>query len=173
MEGNISVPTVSEGEDGKQIELDMVFADEQTKLYVSKKDIATSEELPGNTLSIYEYAGDGTNDEVKDADYGELVETWVSENEPHYVELLPHGTYILKEEQAVEGYTVAQSVVFRVNDTGVEQKIDINNEHEAGVADELVETMGQTGDFFPLVLALIGISMASAGAVMVHRRRMV
>lgn len=49
---------------------------------------------------------------VYDAD-GELVEEWVSGEEPHELTLLP-GTYTLHEELAPEGYLVASDVRFEV-----------------------------------------------------------
>lgn len=140
----------------------LVFADDETRLTISKKDITTSEELPGNTLSVYEYVGTGsTGSAVGEGDYGELIETWVSTDKPHLMELLPCGTYILKEEQAVDGYAVAESIIFRLNDTGVEQQVVMNNEHEAKLADELVETgaIEETGDLLPAEL-LAAVTMA-------------
>ena len=169
VEGNISTPKTSAAETSV-VDLDMVFADDLTKLYISKKDITTSDELPDNTLSVYEYEGDGTSDEVTDSDYGELVETWVSADEPHYMELLPQGTYILKEEQAVDGYTVAESIIFRLNDTGIEQHVLMNNEHETAVADELIDTMGQLGDRTWIIFAIGAFSCISVG-VIVYRRK--
>lgn len=49
---------------------------------------------------------------VYDAD-GELVEEWVSGEEPHELTLLP-GTYTLHEELAPDGYLVASDVAFEV-----------------------------------------------------------
>lgn len=170
VEGNITLPETPATDTGI-IDLDMVFADDLTKLYISKKDITTSDELPGNTLSVYEYESDGTSDEVMDSDYGDLVESWVSADEPHYMELLPQGTYILKEEQAVDGYTVAESIIFRLNDTGVEQHVLMNNEHETAVADELIDTgfISLTGDTIELMIVagaiICGIVMIFIGLI--------
>ena len=35
--------------------------------------------------------------------YGNLIETWVSDGYPHYIERLPVGKYVLKEEAAPKG----------------------------------------------------------------------
>lgn len=137
------------------------FADDEITLSISKRDITNSEELPGNVLSVYETLTSRTADaeyEVVDGEYGALVETWTSTNEPHMMKLLPQGVYILKEEQAVAGYTIAEDIVFKLNDTGVVQQIAMNNEHEAAVADELVETLGETGISAPLLISLAFIS---------------
>lgn len=165
---------------GRASTLDFTFADDQTKLHVSKKDITSNEELPGNVLSVYEYVdtGDGESDIASD-NYGKLVETWVSQEEPHYMELLPQGTYILKEEQAVDGYTIAESIKFHLNDTGVAQQVVMHNERAAGVADELIEEnplpladLLLTGDM-PFRLLLLGTLMISsiAGVVFIRWSR--
>lgn len=156
--------------------LDLVYADDQTKLHISKQDVTNSQELPGNVLSVYEAKTEGTVDtdgDIASDDYGKLIETWTSTDQVHYMELLPQGSYILKEEQAVAGYTIAEDVKFQVNDTGVVQQVTMRNEHEAGVADELIETMGETGDLFPFAMFMSLVAIASAGAVFYRRRRMV
>lgn len=161
--------------------LSFTFADDQTKLHISKRDITNSEELPGNVLSVYEYeqAGDEESSEVTSDNYGKLIETWVSENEPHYMELLPQGTYILKEEQAVDGYTVAEAIKFHLNDTGVAQQVVMNNERAMGVADELIEEnplpladLLLTGDM-PIKLLVLGAIVVSsvAGVIFVRKIR--
>lgn len=52
---------------------------------------------------------------VYDAD-GELVEEWVSGEEPHELTLLP-GTYTFHEELAPEGYELAKDAPFTVEET--------------------------------------------------------
>ena len=61
--------------------------DDVTKVYVSKTDLTGKEELEGATLVIL------------DSD-GNIMERWTSTSEPHYIEMLPIGTYILREESA-------------------------------------------------------------------------
>ncbi|MCB6416730.1 hypothetical protein LI221_17030, partial [Faecalimonas umbilicata] len=78
--------------------------DDVTKVEISKTDITGKKELPGATLTIL------------DSD-GNVVEIWVSTNEPHYIEKLPIGTYTLREEQAPDGYLVAEDITFEVTDT--------------------------------------------------------
>lgn len=153
--------------------IDFVFADEPLKLYVSKKDITNDEELPGNILSVYKAPDEAEKEQG--IQYGEKIETWTSTDKPHYMELLPSGEYILKEESAVDGYTIAEEITFRLNDTGVEQQVTMRNEHEAGLADELVDTEGApiipTGDtFFPTLIIIVLASIVTCSAIVVKRR---
>lgn len=163
------------------------FADTCTKLRISKKDITTGDELPGNKLSIYEYKDDDKNKDnednteaqLKKENYGNLIETWISEKEPYYIELLPQGTYILKEEQAIDGYTVAESIMFQINDTGVEHKIEMfNTPQQQDTADELIESgnnadseISATGTANgPVIMAII-IMFSIAGILLVRKQR--
>ena len=91
-------------EDGTPL---MTMVDDTTVTTFSKQDATTGEELPGATLQVI------------DAD-GEVVEEWVSTNEPHMIEavLVAGGTYTLKEITAPDGYLVAEDVEFTVNEDG-------------------------------------------------------
>lgn len=93
--------------------------DDVTKVKISKTDITGSNEIPGAKLTIV----------GKD---GKIVESWTSGDKPHYVEKLPVGTYTLKEEQAPKGYVVAESVTFKVKDTGEIQKVQMKDETAKG-----------------------------------------
>lgn len=86
--------------DGVTVDLGTLTNDDLPRTAVSKKSVTGGDELPGATLRVY------------DAD-GELVEEWVSGEEPHELTLLP-GTYTLHEEAAPEGYLVASDVRFEV-----------------------------------------------------------
>ena len=88
--------------------------DDVTKVEISKTDIS-GKELPGAKLTILD----------KD---GKTVESWTSEEKPHYIEMLPIGEYTLREESAPEGYLVAEDVKFTVEDTGEIQKVVMKDE---------------------------------------------
>lgn len=92
----------------------VTMEDDVTKVQISKKDIATNEELPGALLELYD-------------EKGILLETWVSTDTPHYIEQLPIGTYRLVEKQAPEGYGYAEDVVFRVLDTDEIQTVEMKD----------------------------------------------
>ncbi|MCD8231194.1 MAG: Cna protein B-type domain protein [Clostridiales bacterium] len=65
----------------------VVMEDDVTKVEISKQDIA-GEEIPGAKLTILD-------------EDGNVVESWTSTEEAHYIEMLPIGTYTLHEESSV------------------------------------------------------------------------
>ena len=85
-----------------------------TKVEISKTDIS-GKELPGAKMTVLD----------KD---GNAVESWTSTDKPHYMEKLPIGDYILREETAPEGYLIAEDVEFSVKDTGEIQKVSMKDE---------------------------------------------
>ena len=93
--------------------------DDVTKVEISKKDITDSSEVPGAKLIILD----------KD---GKKVESWTSTDKPHMVEKLPVGEYTLREEQAPDGYLIAEDVKFTVKDTGKVQKVKMKDVHPYG-----------------------------------------
>lgn len=93
--------------------------DDVTKVEISKKDITDSSEVPGAKLIILD----------KD---GKKVESWTSTDKPHMVEKLPVGEYTLHEEQAPDGYLIAEDVKFTVKDTGKVQKVKMKDAHPYG-----------------------------------------
>ena len=77
-----------------------------TKVKISKKDITNGEELPGATLVI------------KDSDGNEIA-SWISTNEPKYIEGLEPGEYTLSETTAPDGYRLStETINFKVNEDG-------------------------------------------------------
>lgn len=101
------------GETGKWVLLDdetIVMQDDVTKVEIHKTDIVSGEELPGAHLEIH------------DAD-GELIDAWISTDEPHFIEKLPAGDYTLTETLAPDGYAVAETVPFTVTATGDIQSV--------------------------------------------------
>ena len=93
--------------------------DDVTKVEISKKDITDSSEVLGAKLIILD----------KD---GKKVESWTSTDKPHMVEKLPVGEYTLREEQAPDGYLIAEDVKFTVKDTGKVQKVKMKDAHPYG-----------------------------------------
>ena len=118
-------------EEGKVLH-EALMTNDYTKVDVSKVDITSGEELPGATLRIV------------DAD-GNVVEEWVSGDEPHRIEMLAPGWYTLVETMAPEGYLVANDVRFEVLATGEVQTVVMSDEL-APAPEEPGKGLPQTGD---------------------------
>lgn len=94
--------------------------DDTTKILISKVDMTDgSSEVKGAKLYIL-----NENQEV--------MESWTSGDQPHYVEKLSVGTYTLLEETAPKGYIVANKVTFEVKDTGDVQGAKMEDEQAMG-----------------------------------------
>ncbi|MFQ7193825.1 SpaA isopeptide-forming pilin-related protein [Thomasclavelia spiroformis] len=101
---------------GEEEDISLMMIDEDTKVEISKQDITTQKELEGAHL------------QVKDVN-GNIVDEWVSGKEPHIIKNLTVGkTYTLIETIAPEGYKIAQSIQFTIEDTGEVQKIIMYDE---------------------------------------------
>ena len=154
--------------------------DDVTKVQISKTDIS-GKELPGAKLTILD----------KD---GKTVESWTSEEKPHYIEMLPIGEYTLREETAPDGYLVAEDVKFTVKDTGEIQKVVMKDEAkpeetptetptetpettptpETKTTEETKKsTSPKTGDNTPILfwILLAGAGMAGLGGTVILRKK--
>ena len=96
-----------------------VMEDDVTKVEISKTDITGDNEIEGAKLTITD-------------ENGNIVETWTSGKEPHYIEKLPIGEYTLKEEQAPNGYVVSEEITFEVADTAEIQKVAMKDDTAKG-----------------------------------------
>ena len=98
--------------EGQQIAWQVVDATNtnlRTSVDISKQDITNGKELPGAKL------------EIRAAD-GNLVEGWTSTKTPHTVrDLELEKAYTLTETRAPDGYTEAESIVFKLVQNGTEQ----------------------------------------------------
>ena len=89
---------------------------EKTTTEISKVSATDEKELPGAQLSLFDKNGN-------------LVETWVSENEPHIIRgLLAGEEYTLHEDLAPIGYATASDMTFKVNDDGSPTKVIMKDE---------------------------------------------
>lgn len=120
-------------------------------IVISKKDITTGEELPGAKLELRNENGD-------------LVEAWVSTDEPHMIEGLEEGIYTLTEILAPEGYELStESVTFTVNSDGsVDGDIIMYNKPET-------IDVPNTSSFKTITTSLIGIIIIGLGSVIIYR----
>lgn len=106
------------GDEGGRFEL----ANDYTKVEISKRAIASEEELPGAQLALFDSADT-------------LIERWISSGEPHLIERLEPGMYVLREERAPANYDAASEVEFVVEETGEIQRVIMY--------DTPIEIMGQ------------------------------
>lgn len=95
----------------------ITMVDDTTKVRISKQDVTTGEELPGATLQIID-------------ENGNVVEEWVSTNEPHMIEgkLIAGKEYTLKEIIAPEGYEITNEIKFTVNADGTVTEVVMYDE---------------------------------------------
>lgn len=89
---------------------------EKTTTEISKVSATDEKELPGAQLSLFDKEGN-------------LVETWISGNEPHIIRgLLVNEEYTLHEDLAPIGYATASDVTFTVNADGTPTKVTMKDE---------------------------------------------
>ncbi|MBQ6168455.1 MAG: TonB-dependent receptor [Ruminococcus sp.] len=115
--GNVTVDGVEANafdDDGNPI---VTMIDDATLVKISKQDMTTGTELAGATLQVID----------KD---GNIVEEWVSTNEPHYIEakLIAGETYTLREITAPDGYNTAEDIEFTVNADGRVTEVTMKDE---------------------------------------------
>lgn len=115
--------------------------DDVTKVQISKTDIS-GKELPGAKLTILD----------KD---GKTVESWTSEEKPHYIEMLPIGEYTLREETPEE--TPETTSTPETKDTETTK----------------TSTSPKTGDNTPILfwILLAGVGMAGVGGTVILRKK--
>ena len=98
----------------------VTMLDAPTRVKISKADITTHEEIPGATLRVLDKNGN-------------VVDEWVSENTPHYIEvvLVAGETYTLEETLVPDGsgYIPANSIQFTVEDDGKVQHVFMQDDY--------------------------------------------
>lgn len=102
--------------------------DDVTKVEITKTDITDGKPLPGAELVIR----DGS---------GREIERWTTGEEPHLILRLPAGEYTLTELTAPEGYEIAETVRFTVEETGEIQRVEMKDRPKTPSGD-----VPQTGD---------------------------
>ncbi len=95
------------------------MSDKQTKVELLKTDES------GNPLA-------GAKLELRRTD-GTVVESWTSGKTAHVIEGLAVGKYELREIDPPQGYTIAKSILFTVEDTKEPQRIIMKDEAVKGV----------------------------------------
>lgn len=123
----ISIPTYDEDvQNSMNFDVTVIPKHTPFKVTVSKQDITDHKELEGAHLQVTD-------------EKGNIVDEWISGKEPHMIQnLFCNHTYTLTETIAPKNYKVAQSINFKVEESGKIQKVVMY--------DELLPVKVKTGD---------------------------
>ena len=123
----ISIPTYDEDvQNSMNFDVTVIPKHTPFKVTVSKQDITDHKELEGAHLQVTD-------------EKGNIVDEWISGKEPHMIQnLFCNHTYTLTETIAPKNYKVAQSIKFKVEESGKIQKVVMY--------DELLPVKVKTGD---------------------------
>lgn len=141
--------------DAEEIDLGEIV-NEYTRVSIIKTDITTGQQLAGATLELYD--PDGT-----------LIDTWVSNGQPHQITKLAVGDgYVLKEVSAPTGYAIADKITFSVDNTGTVQEITMQDRPRDTTE---VPKTGQTTPPIWVYVGVLGAVIAIVGGYLIYRRR--
>lgn len=109
----------------------IVMYDPHIKVQITKADITTCAPVIGATVEII-------NAEEN------VVESWLTEEEPHMMDRLPAGEYTLRETQAPtwDGYVHVEDVKFTVTDTSEIQMVEMLDDYTKVAFNKLDATDG-------------------------------
>ena len=97
----------------------LTVENEFTKVDISKQEVTGEQEIEGAEMELVDSEG-------------KTIEMWVSGKEPHRIEELTPGDYILKENLAPAGYLAAGEVKFTVSESGEVQQVTMYDEVPMG-----------------------------------------
>ena len=150
----ITVPTYNEDvQNSMNFDITVIPKHTPFKVSVSKQDITDHKELEGAHLQVTD-------------EKGNVVDEWVSGKEPHMIQnLFCDHTYTLTETIAPKYYKVAQSINFKVEESGKIQKVVMY--------DELLPVKVKTGDNTNIAVYCIigGLSLILIGFAMFNKRK--
>ena len=150
----ISIPTCDEDvQNSMNFDVTVIPKHTPFKVSVSKQDITDHKELEGAHLQVTD-------------EKGKIVDEWVSGKEPHMIQNLFCGhTYTLTETIAPKNYKVAQSINFKVEESGKIQKVVMY--------DELMPVKVKTGDNTntAVLFGLSGLSLLGLGLFKFRKRK--
>lgn len=150
----ISIPTYDEDvQNSMNFDVTVIPKHTPFKVSVSKQDITDHKELEGAHLQVTD-------------EKGNIVDEWISGKEPHMIQnLFCNHTYTLTETIAPKNYKVAQSINFKVEESGKIQKVIMY--------DELMPVKVKTGDNTntALLFGLSGLSLLGLGLFKFRKRK--
>lgn len=96
----------------------LVMYDDTTKIEFSKTEITGEKEIPGCEL------------EVTDKETGRIMDKWTSSKDKHIVEgkYVVGKTYMFTEKRPASGFATAESVEFKISDTGNIQQVSMKDD---------------------------------------------
>ena len=97
--------------------------DECITVEISKQAVASSDELPGAHLYLYQ---------IKDG-RETLYDSWISTTTPHVIKKIPAGTYKLVEKTAPLSYVLAESITFNVEEKAEIQKVVMKDDYAGSI----------------------------------------
>ena len=150
----ISIPTYDEDvQNSMNFDVTVIPKHTPFKVSVSKQDITDHKELEGAHLQVTD-------------EKGNIVDEWVSGKEPHMIQnLFCNHTYTLTETIAPKNYKVAQSINFKIEESGKIQKVIMY--------DELMPVKVKTGDNTntAVLFGLSGFSLLGLGLFKFRKRK--
>ena len=109
---------IRNGYNRNDINKEITFENDFTKLEIVKIDKETKEKIAGATLAIYNVIDINPDGSVKDGAIP--YKQWVSsKTESYKIDKIPVGNYVLVELNTPEGYLKANNVEFSITDAGL------------------------------------------------------
>ena len=131
-------------------EVDKVtMKNEKTKVLISKQDVTTGKELPGAELQILDSNGN-------------VLDKWISTEDPHMIEGLKVGKYYLIETIAPEGYVLSEEKIeFEIkNDGTVDMVVMLNTP---------IVDVPNTASTASIIISVIGFIAIGFGGWMIYK----
>jgi hypothetical protein len=148
----------------------IVITNNLNTVEISKTDIATSKELPGASIAICSAYKDDDGNYVLALGDGEEecspvtlasgdVATWVSTEESHKIQGLAPGAYYLVEKIAPDGYDVAESILFIMNEDGTISDAEgkLVSDQKITMGDTKIPENVPTGKALTIILCVLGL----------------
>ena len=156
---------------------EFVMKDDVITIEVRKRASDTGKNLPGATLQLL------------DMDRN-VIEEWVTKDEPHKIEYIPEGKYVLHEKNVPEGYVFADDMEIEIKSVSEIQKFTMEDKKWGSIttsmtnyygshdSDEIINgipvrgRLPKTGDDTNIILyIMLLLSSALVGSYTVYRMK--